>query len=90
MTAPNLKPRDAVRISLERAGWQVDDERPECIEASDGERYGVAVFFEAGRPVAIAYGDGEQDMQHAESWGEAPGILAPAEVERLFHEQRGE
>jgi len=82
--------RAEVRVALVRAGWQVDEERPDRIEASDGERYGVVVFFEAGRPVAIEYGDGEQDLQHSEAWDEAPGILAPEEAARLFSEEEGE
>jgi len=38
---------------LERSGWEIDDLQPDRIEASDGERYGVAVFFEAEQPVSI-------------------------------------
>jgi hypothetical protein len=75
---------------LERAGWQIDADEPHVMEASDGERYGVAVFFELGIPVEICYGDGEADMQHSEDWAEAPGILAPEEVARLFSDEEGE
>jgi len=64
--------------------------RPDRIEASDGERYGVAVFFEDGEPTTLKYGDGELDSQYAENWREAPGIFAPDEVRRLLHEVRGE
>jgi hypothetical protein len=64
--------------------------RPHVIEASDGERYGVAVYFEGGVPVEVCYGDGELDMQHSEVWHEAPGILAPEEVARLFGDEEGE
>ena len=76
-------------IALERAGWQIDDVRHDCVEASDGERYGVAIFMDKGQPVSIEYGDGEQDLQYAEDWGEAPGILAPEEVARLFSDEEG-
>jgi hypothetical protein len=82
--------RAEIRAALERAGWQLDDEQPERIEASDGQRYGVAVFFERGVPVEICYGDGEEDLQHSEAWTEAPGILALGEVARLFGEEEGE
>jgi hypothetical protein len=41
-------------------------------------------------PVEICYGDGELDMQHSEVWNEAPGILAPQEVARLFGDEEGE
>ena len=81
--------RKSILTALDRAGWQLDDEQPERIEASDGQRYGVAVFFERGVPVEICYGDGEQDLQYAEEWHEAPGILAPAEVARLFGDEKG-
>jgi hypothetical protein len=67
---------------LERAGWKLDAEEPHVIEASDGERYGVAVFFERGVPVEICYGDGE-NLQFCEEWHEAPSILAPEEVAQL-------
>jgi hypothetical protein len=90
MTAPDPDRRANVRQALQRAGWQIDDERPDCIEASNGERYGVAVFFEAGRPVCVEYGDGKQNLQHSEAWDEAPGILAPEEAARLFSEEEGE
>ncbi len=79
-----------ILAALKRAGWEIDDLQPDRIEASDGERYGVAVFFESGVPVALEYGDGEHDLQHAESWDEAPGILAPAEVAQLFSDEEGE
>jgi hypothetical protein len=72
---------------LERAGWQIDADEGHLIEASDGERYGVAVLFEGGVPVGIEYGDGELDVQHYEEWHEAPGILTPGEVARLFTDQ---
>jgi hypothetical protein len=88
MTAPNPTPRATVRAALERAGWRLDADEPHVIEASDGEHCGVAVFFEDGQPVAIAYGDGE-NFQHCEAWDEAPGILAPADVGRLFREEKG-
>lgn len=90
MPARDLTSRDTVRAALERSGWQVDADEPHVIEASDGERYGVAVFFEAGQPVSIEYGDGEHDLQHREAWDDAPGVLAPAEVGRLFDDARGE
>jgi len=76
--------------ALERAGWQIDAEEPQVIEASDGERYGVAVYFEGGVPVEICYGDGEEDQQWSDSWHEAPGIFAPREVTRLFGDEEGE
>jgi len=73
---------------LERTGWGLDSDEPHVIEASDGQqRYGLAVFFERGAPVEICYGDGELDMQHSEDWTEAPGILAPEEVARLFNDE---
>jgi hypothetical protein len=87
---PEPTPREEVRRLLRNAGWQVDADEPHVIEASDGERYGAAVFFTTGRPVSIEYGDSERDLQHREGWDEAPGLLAPAEVARLFHEERGE
>ena len=90
VVTPAPTPRSEIVAALTRAGWLIDDERPDRIEASDGSRYGVAVFFEEGAPVALEYGDGELDLQHSESWNEAPGILAPEEVARLFHEERGE
>jgi hypothetical protein len=74
--------RESIPSALDRAGWQLDDEQPERIEASDGQRYGVAVFFESGVPVEICYG--EEDLQFCEEWHEAPGLLAPQEVARLF------
>ena len=79
-----------ILAALERAGWQIDDIQYDRVEASDDQRYGVAVFFDQGIPVEICYGDGEEDLQHAEGWREAPGILAPKEVARLFGEEEGE
>jgi hypothetical protein len=81
--------RASMLAALERAGWQLDSDEPHVIEASDG-RYGVAVFFEQGIPVEICYGDGEAEMQHSEAWEEAPGLLAPEEVARLFSDEEGE
>ena len=89
MTTPNPTLRAAVRAALGRAGWRIDADEPHVIEASDGERYGVAVFFKRGRPVSIEYGDGGQDLQHCEAWREAPGILSPADVGRVFREEKG-
>lgn len=68
----------------------MDDEQPERVEASDGERYGVAVLFEGGEPAMLEYGDGEECLLCQEDWGEAPGILPPAEVGRLFAGGQGE
>jgi hypothetical protein len=68
----------------------VADRRSRVVEASDGERYGVAVFFERGAPVEICYGDGEEDLQFCEEWHEAPGIFAPKEVVHLFSDEEGE
>jgi hypothetical protein len=79
-----------ILAALERSGWQLDAEEPHVIEASAGERYGVAVFFERGVPVEICYGDGELDLQHSEAWTEAPGLLGPGEVARLFGAEEGE
>jgi hypothetical protein len=76
--------RDEVAASLLAAGWRIDAEEPHAIEASGGHRFGVAVFFEDGLPVEVCYGDGDEDLQHQESWHEAPGILSPTEVGRLF------
>jgi hypothetical protein len=76
--------------ALERAGWEIDAVEPHVIEASDGGCYGVAVFFERGAPVEICYGDGEEDLQFCEEWHEAPGLLAPQEVARLFSDEEGE
>ena len=87
---PDPTPREEVRQVLRNAGWQIDDGRPDHIEASDGEGYSVAVFFEAAWPVALEYGDSEQDLWHCEAWDEAPGVLSPVEVGRLFHQERGE
>jgi hypothetical protein len=78
-----------IRAALERAGWQIDDIQHDRVEASDGERYGLAVYFEAGMPVEICYGDGE-NLQFCEEWHEAPGIFAPGEVARLFGDEEGE
>jgi hypothetical protein len=47
-------------------------------------------LFEGGVPVEICYGDGEEDLQFCEEWHEAPGILAPEEVARLFGDEEGE
>jgi len=69
---------------------EIDANEPHVIEASDDQRYGVAVFFERGVPVEICYGDGEADMQHSEDWTEAPGILGPDDVARLFSDEKGE
>lgn len=76
--------REEIIAALEGAGWQIDSDEPHVVEASDKERYGVAVFFEYGAPVEVCYGDGERDHQHAEGWHEAPGVLSPSEVARLF------
>jgi hypothetical protein len=81
---------EAALAALERAGWQIDADEPHVIEASDGERYGVAVFFEGSVPVEICYGDGELDLQHSEAWTEAPGLLGPDEVARLFGDEEGD
>jgi hypothetical protein len=81
----------AILASLERAGWQIDSDEPHAVEASDGERYGLAVLFDQGAvPVEICYGDGEEDLQFCEEWHEAPGILGPDEVARLFSDETGE
>jgi hypothetical protein len=82
--------RADIVAALERAGWQIDDLRDDRVEASDGRRFGVAVLFEGGVPVEICYGDGEEDLQFCEEWHDAPGILAPQEVARLFHGEEGE
>ena len=87
---PTFDTRASILAALERAGWQIDADEPHVMEASDGECYGVAVFFERVVPVEICYGDGEADMQHSEDWTEAPGVLASEEVARLFHDERGE
>jgi hypothetical protein len=79
-----------ILAALERAGWEIDADEPHVIEASDRERYGVAVFFERGVPVEICYGDGEEDLQFCEEWHEAPGVLAPQEVARLLGDEKGE
>jgi hypothetical protein len=82
--------RTEILAALERAGWQLDSDEPHVIEASDGERYGLAVFFESSVPVEICYGDGGEDLQFCEEWHEAPGILAPEEVARLYSDEEGE
>jgi len=84
---PTSDTRASILAALERAGWELDADEPHVIEASDGERYGVTVFFEQGVPVEICYGDGEEDHQWSESWHEAAGILAPKEVARLFGDE---
>jgi len=87
---PTSDTRASLLAALERAGWEIDAEEPHVIEASDSERYGVAVFFERGAPVEICYGDGEEDLQWSESWHEAVGILGPDEVARLFSDEEGD
>jgi hypothetical protein len=87
-TLPASDTSASILTALERAGWQLDSHEPHVIEASDRERYGVAVFFERGVPVEICYGDGEADMQHSEAWEEAPGYLRPQEVARLFGDEQ--
>jgi hypothetical protein len=85
---PTSDTRADILAALERAGWQLDSDEAHVVEASDGEqRYGVAVFFEGDVPVEICYGDGEEDLQFCEEWHEAPGILAPEEVARLFNDE---
>jgi hypothetical protein len=79
-----------VLAALERPGWEINADEPHAIEASDGERFGVGIFFQDGVPVEICYGDGELDMQHSEAWTEAPGLLRPEEVVRLFSDEEGE
>jgi hypothetical protein len=86
---PPAATRAEILAALERAGWEIDDVQPRHIVASDGERYGIAVFFENGVPAALEYGDGEEELQCSEIWNEAPGILAPAEVARLFSDEEG-
>lgn len=86
---PTSDTRASILAALKRAGWQIDDVRDDRVEASDGERFGVAVFFERRVPVEICYGDGEEDLQFYEEWHEAPGILAPEEVARLFGDEKG-
>jgi hypothetical protein len=81
---PTSDTRADILAALERAGWQLDSDEAHVVEASDGERYGLSAFFERGAPVEICYGDGELDMQFCEEWHEAPGVLAPEEVARLF------
>jgi len=82
--------RASILAALERTGWQIDADERHVSEVSDGDRVGVAVCFEQGAPVEICYGDGELDMQHSEDWAEAPDILAPEEVARLFGGEEGE
>jgi len=80
--------RESIIAALERAGWEIDSDEAHVIEASDGQQsYGVAVFFERGVPVEICYGDGDENLQFCEAWPEAPGLLAPGEVARLFDEE---
>jgi len=76
--------RAEVLAALERAGWEIDSDEAHVVEASDGERFGVGVYFQDSAPIEICYGDGEEDLQHSEAWTEAPGILRPEEVARLF------
>jgi hypothetical protein len=76
--------------ALERAGWEIDSDEAHVVEASDGERFGVGIYFQDGVPVEICYGDGERDLQWSELWHEAPGLLAPEEVARLFGDEEGE
>ena len=87
---PTSDTRASILAALRRAQWQLDSDEPHVIEASDGQHYGLAVFMEAGAPVEICYGDGEQDLQFCEEWHETPGLLAPQEVARLFHGEEGE
>jgi hypothetical protein len=87
---PTSDTRASILAALKRAGWQLDSDEPHVIEASDEQQsYGVTVFFERGAPVEICYGDGE-NLQFCEEWHEAPGILAPEEVARLFGDEEGE
>ena len=46
--------------------------------------------IDADEPHVMEASDGEVDMQHSEDWAEAPGILAPEEVARLFGDEEGE
>jgi hypothetical protein len=87
---PTSDTRASIVTAFEGAGWQLDAAEAHVIEASDGRRFGVADFFESGAPVEICYGDGEQDLQWSELWHEAPGLLEPREVARLFGDERGE
>jgi hypothetical protein len=52
-----------ILAALEQAGWQIDEVWDDRVEASDGDRYGIGIFFEQAVPVEICYGDGEQDLQ---------------------------
>ncbi len=73
-------------VALERAGWRVDEVQSWLVvEGSDGGRYRVAVWFDNGDPSTIEYADGETGLVHQEDWHEAPGVLSPSEVARLFH-----
>ncbi len=88
---PTSDTRASILVALKRAGWEViDADEPHVIEASDGRRFGVAIFFERGVPVELCYGDGDEDLQWSESWHEAAGILAIEEVTRLFSDEEGE
>jgi hypothetical protein len=87
---PTSDTRASILAALERAGWQLDSDEPHVIEVSDGERFGVGIYLQGGVPVEICYGDGEEDLQFCEEWHEAPGILAPEEVVRLFNGEEGE
>jgi hypothetical protein len=88
---PTSDTRASILVALKRAGWgMIDADEPHVIEASDGRRFGVAVYFERSVPVEICYGDGEQDLQWSELWHEAPGLLGPEEVARLFGDEEGE
>jgi hypothetical protein len=87
---PTSDTHASILSALKRAGWQIDDVWDDRVEASDGDRYGIGIFFEQAVPVEICYGDGEEDLQWSESWHEAAGILAPQEVARLFDDEEGE
>jgi hypothetical protein len=89
-THARVATRETILAALKGAGWEIDSDEAHVVEASDGERYGVAVYFQGGVPVEICYGDGEEDLQFCEEWHEAPGILAPEEVARLFSDEEGE
>ncbi len=79
--------RADILAALERAGWEIGSDEAHVLEASDGERFGVGIYFQGGVPVEICYGDGEEDLQWSESWYEAVGILGPDEVARLFSDE---
>jgi hypothetical protein len=87
---PTSNFRPSMLAALKRAGWQIDDVRHDRVEASDGDRYGIGILFEQGVPVELCYGEGELDRQFCEEWTEAPGLLAPEEVARLFDDEKGE